>query len=149
MSKDIKVYTRRDSCTTQLRKLGVGREEYDIFIEKVSAKEFHCDLKAAQRHLDRMEAAAKPKKESTKPKKEPKVTISSLCRSMIIGGATNEEVFKALQEKFGEERFGPDKRYYPAWYRCEVRRAGTLPPMFDYPQQRANDPALVTRKFED
>lgn len=98
-----------------------------------------------QRKPEVVKPAKKVAAKKPKAKTEKRVTISSMCRDMILDGATNEEIFKALQENWGEERFGPDKRHYPAWYRGELRRKGALPPAFD-PTNR--DPNAV-HTFED
>lgn len=53
-------------------------------------------------------------------KKEPRVTVASFMRDLIKGGKSNEEVFAAAQKKFG---IGEEKKHYPSWYRCEMRRS--------------------------
>ena len=128
----VKIYARRDSATAVLRKMGVNSRDYDLFIEKMTDGRFACQVALAEGHLQNLSAQTKPKpKKKPKAKKTKRVTISSLCRDMILNGADNATIFKALQDKYGEERFGPDKRHYPAWYRCELRRKGQLPPAFD------------------
>jgi len=94
-----------------------------------------------------VQVKAKPKKAAKKKpvKADKEPTISDLCRNMILDGATNDEIFKALQAKYGEERFNEDKKHYPAWYRCELRRKRELPPAFD-PQTAADN---IVRRFED
>lgn len=57
------------------------------------------------------------KKESAK---ELRVTVASFMRDLIKGGKSNEEVFAAAQKKFG---IGEEKKHYPSWYRCEMRRS--------------------------
>lgn len=144
----MKTYKRRDSATSLLRKVGIKPRDYDLFITKVDGGvQLNIDL--ANKHVKDLEAqATKPKKSAvkkSKAKKEKRVTISSMCRDMILDGATNAEIFKALQDTYGEERFGTGKRHYPAWYRCELRRKGELPPAFDPINQ---DPNAV-HVFED
>ena len=139
----VKIYTRRDSATSVLRKMGINSRDYDLFIEKMEDGRLACKVAMAEMHLENLKEQTKPK--AAKKPKEKRVTISSLCRDMILDGATNEQIFIALQEKYGEERFGPDKRHYPAWYRCELRRKGELPPAFD----RMNQDPNAVHKFED
>lgn len=145
----VKIYTRRDSATSVLRKMGINSRDYDLFIEKMEDGRLACKVVMAEMHLENLKVQTKPKtakkiKVAKKPK-EKRITISSLCRDMILDGATNDQIFTALQEKYGEERFGPDKRHYPAWYRCELRRKGELPPAFD----RMNQDPNAVHKFED
>ena len=138
----VKIFKRRDSATALLRKMGINSRDYGLFIEKMEDGRFTCQVALAEGHLESLkeQTKPKPKKKATKVKKEKRVTISSLCRDMILDGADNAAIFKALQEKYGEERFGPEKRHYPAWYRCELRRKGELPPAFDPINQ---DPTAV------
>lgn len=140
----IKTYKRRDSATTVLRKMGINSRDYNLFIKKLDDGQFECDVPLAESHLKNLAKQTKLKKQKAKAKpkarKEKRITISSMCRDMILNGASNEQIFNALQEKYGEERFGPEKRHYPAWYRCELRRKGQLPPAFDPINQ---DPSAV------
>lgn len=133
----MKIYKRRDSATSLLRKMGINSRDYDLFITKIdNGVQLNIDL--AKKHAtDIKKQTAKPKR---KTPKEKRTTISSLCRDMILDGATNAEIFAKLQETYGEERFDQDKRHYPAWYRCELRRKGALPPAFDPINQ---DPSAV------
>lgn len=136
----MKTYKRRDSATSVLRKMGINSRDYDLFITK-SDSGVELDLDLAKKHLaDLKKQAEKPSKKAkaVKKTKVKRVTISSLCRDMILDGATNAEIFAKLQETYGEERFGPEKRHYPAWYRCELRRTGQLPPAFDPINQDPN-----------
>lgn len=134
----IKTYKRRDSATSVLRKMGVNSRDYGLFIKKLDDGQFECDVPLAESHLKKLSETTKPKKVKAKAKKEKRVTISSMCRDMILDGATNAQIFESLQKNFGEERFGPEKRHYPAWYRCELRRKGQLPPAFDPINQDPN-----------
>lgn len=54
------------------------------------------------------------------PKTE-KVTVSSRSRDLIRKGMTNPQVFAALQKEFG---LSDDKKWYPCWYRNQMRRKG-------------------------
>jgi len=128
----VKIYKRRDSATAVLRKMGIKSSDYASFIEKMGDGRFACQIARAEMHLN--------------PQTSTKITISSLCRSMILDGKTNEEILTALREEFGEERIGPEKRSYPCWYRCELRRKGELPPAFETSTQ-LNSNAI--HRFED
>jgi hypothetical protein len=46
-----------------------------------------------------------------------------VARDLILAGKTNEEVWVALKEQF---KLSDDKRHYPTWYRCQLKRAGKL-----------------------
>lgn len=135
----MKTYKRRDSATSVLRKMGINSRDYDLFITK-SDGGVCLDLDLAKKHVvDLKRQTSKPIKKAPKKKpKEKRITISSLCRDMILDGATNAEIFAKLQATYGEERFGPEKKHYPAWYRCELRRKGQLPPAFDPINQDPN-----------
>ena len=55
--------------------------------------------------------------------KKSKITISSTCRSMILAGKTNEEIWSVLRRVF---KVDDKKKNYPTWYRCEVKRKGLM-----------------------
>lgn len=130
----VKFYRRRDSATTLLRKMGVKPSAYNTFISKTEDGRFACQVALAETHLQLLAVAdSKPKRKARKNGK--RVTISGMCRKLILDGKTNKEIFALLQEKFGEERINEGKQHYPAWYRCELRRKGQLPPAFDHPRR--------------
>jgi len=62
------------------------------------------------------------KKKAGKPAaevKQPKRTVSSVCRTLIAEGKTNEEVWEAVRLLFDL----PDtKKSYPAWYRADMKK---------------------------
>lgn len=147
----VKIYTRRDSATSVLRKMGIKPRDYDFFIEKMEDGRVACQIARAEMHLESLskpikttkrllkennltaEGALKEPKPKAAKKKDTKVkqpTISGLARQLIIQGKTNKEVMAALVKEFGEERMA-GKGHYPTWYRCEVRRRGELPAAFD------------------
>lgn len=71
----------------------------------------------------------KAKSTSTKAPKaskptEPKESISSVMRQLIIDGKTNQEVWDACKTRFALD---DKKRGYPAWYRTELKNKGQLP----------------------
>ncbi len=51
--------------------------------------------------------------------KKPRVTVASFMREQITAGYSNEEVFAAAKKMFD---IGDDKKHYPSWYRCEMKR---------------------------
>ena len=131
----IKFYTRRDSATTVLRKLGIKPRDYDFFIEKTSDGQFACQIAKAQMHLKSLTEAAKPaeekpafepkavksvKSKSTKPVAATKSSgISAMARSMIADGYSNQEIWEKLKSEF---KLDDSKKHYPTWYRCEMKR---------------------------
>lgn len=132
----IKFYTRRDSATTVLRKLGIKPRDYDFFIGKTPDGQFACHIVAAQKHLESLIEAAKPAEEkpafepkavkSVKPAKSPKPVaaakssgISAMARSMIADGYSNQEIWEKLKSEF---KLDNSKKHYPTWYRCEMKR---------------------------
>lgn len=50
-----------------------------------------------------------------------KLTVASTCRSMILAGKTDEQIWSALRRVF---KIDESKRRYVSWYRAEVRRRG-------------------------
>lgn len=48
-----------------------------------------------------------------------RVTVASFMRELIAAGKDNDAVFEAAKKKFG---IGEDKKHYPSWYRCQMRR---------------------------
>lgn len=140
----IRVYARRDSATSVLRKIGIKARDYNIFIKEAGG-EFHCDVEAAEQHLASLdittmaEVSNPPREESTeaepvaKPKngkavmaevQRPKQgSVSTVARDMIIAGHTNQEVWAKLKELFDLD---DKKKSYPSWYRSELKRKGVL-----------------------
>lgn len=139
----IKHYTRRDSATAALRKLGIIAADYSKFITQTTSDGgVSCDLEAAQayvsghsKHLPQEDATIKGEiTETTSVAKAPKKTakasadkmpsISAVCRELILAGKTNKEVWDIVQPQF---QLSDKKRGYPAWYRTELKNAGKLP----------------------
>jgi hypothetical protein len=124
---ELKTYTRRDSCTAVLRKMGIKAGDYDFFIDK-QGDQFMCRTDKATLHLAQLKAqaeggaAAKPAKAVKQPK-EKKVNVSSRARELIHHGKTNEEVWAVLQAEFNLDG---KKKHYPGWYRAAMTRAGLL-----------------------
>ena len=59
---------------------------------------------------------------STMPK-SPRRTVSSVCRELILQGQTNDEIYAAIVTEFN---VGADKKHYPSWYRCDLRKKGLI-----------------------
>lgn len=135
----VKILKTRDSATTVLRKLGIQSRDYNLFIEKMTDGRFACQVARAEMHLESLKNP-KPKAEATKaevakPAKagrraaDPEVTkpkrqgVSSMARDLILAGKTNQEVWAAIKEAFNLD---DNKKHYPSWYRCELKRAGKL-----------------------
>lgn len=133
-----KTYTRRDSATSALRKIGLQARDYDLFITKKSDNEFECRLGAAAAHLESLKnpapktimgsaikagrRAADPVVKSDKPTKAK--GVSAVARELILAGRTNQEVWAVIKEAFNLD---DSKKHYPTWYRCEMKRKGQLP----------------------
>lgn len=49
----------------------------------------------------------------------PGVTIAGVVRKMVREGKSNGEIWAAIQPRF---KLTADKKWYPAWYRAEMRR---------------------------
>lgn len=129
----VKTYTRRDSATAALRKLGIKARDYDLFIVKHET-DFSVNIAKAEAHLASLtqspKAAIKAAFDSfkvvpmpAKPVKTDRRTVSSVCRAMIIDGKSNEEVWAAIDAEF---KLGSSKKHYPSWYRAELKRTGKI-----------------------
>lgn len=119
-----KTYTRRDSCTSVLRKMGITAKDYDFFIDK-QGDQFVCRTDKAARHLEQLKeqaAGVKPAKAPKQPK-EPKITVSSRARDLIRNGKTNDEVWAVIQSEFNLD---DGKKHYPGWYRAAMVRSGQI-----------------------
>ena len=71
-------------------------------------------------------AAVIPPAKPAKAKKEAgekRVTVSSVARELILKGLDNQKIFDQLHEQFGLD---VSKKWYPAWYRSDMRRKGLL-----------------------
>ena len=53
--------------------------------------------------------------------KKVRLTVASTCRSMIIAGRTDGQIWSVLRRVF---KLDESKRSYITWYRCEVKRKG-------------------------
>lgn len=50
-------------------------------------------------------------------------TVSSVARELILKGLDNNTIYAELVKEFD---LGPEKKYYPAWYRSELRKKGVI-----------------------
>lgn len=129
----IKILKTRDSATTVLRKMGIQSRDYNFFIEKMTDGRFACQVAKAEMHLESLKNPKPAKAESTtkagrrttdaevvKPKRQ---GVSSMARDLILAGKTNQEVWASIKEAFNLD---DNKKHYPSWYRCELKRAGKL-----------------------
>jgi len=174
-----KIYAKRDSAVSYLRKKGVPKEHYNEFLTLTTDQQYKIDTAEVEHFLATSQtpedvAAAKvgekvqaepetkskkdeklrvipPAKKTAEEKaaerkavtadleekaagrrktdptvtvaKEPKRTVSSVCRTLIAEGKTNEEVWETVRLLFDL----PDsKKSYPAWYRADMKKKGLI-----------------------
>lgn len=145
----MKTFARRDSATSVLRKLGIDKSDYLMFISMTDDMTFEVDVDRAKAYaaersqelinrlhgakLETAPAEAEPKNEDdidvvvtkkVKAPKEPKVamvriTVASRARELITQGWCNGVVFEALKAQFN---LTDDKKHYPSWYRSQMKR---------------------------
>lgn len=130
----MKVVSKRDSATAALRKLGIDKADYDLFIVKNDSG-FVVDTEAAELHASKLKTVnkepkepkertkksnQKPVQEINEPPKE-KESTSAYIRRLILAGYSDAEIFGALQ-KF--KNFDKSKSYYPGWNRWNMRKKG-------------------------
>jgi len=146
-----KSFTRRDSATSVLRKMGVNSRDYNLFITLDAYGKFELNLDLAKAHVAKIaEQTAHPEGRRTndheaKPAAKTSVrqaiakaldakpaaattkdgeaveTISQMARRLILASHSNKEVWEALVATF---QLDQKKRGYPAWYRFELRKQG-------------------------
>lgn len=151
----MRTVNRRDSATTILRKIGVNSRDYNLFIKTNEYGVFEVDDLAATAHVAKVAKQTAPKtnggtppwdpsdeskptkagklpraprvastkktKEATRPKDQ---SLSTTIRGLILKGLDNAAIWAQVQPTFNLD---DKKRHYPAWYRAQMRRAGTLP----------------------
>lgn len=100
MKPTTKIVKTRDAATAVLRKMKIGKDRYNELIKKLEDGTFEVNLK--------------PKKERVE-----RITISSTARRLIEEGKTNKQVWVVIKEMF---KLGDDKRHYPSWFRCQLKR---------------------------
>lgn len=122
-----KTYTRRDSVTVILRKMGIDKAEYNNHIITNADGTFSIreqDQTLPWEDAPKTEAApAAESKKSTKAEKEPRRTVSFAAREHILAGHDNKKVFELLKSEFNLD---DNKKSYPSWYRSEMKRKGQL-----------------------
>lgn len=69
------------------------------------------------------EKAAEEKPAETKPEGTKNTGISGIIRALILEGKSNAEVW-ALLGPNGNKTLAENRKSYPAWFRCELRRNG-------------------------
>lgn len=137
-------YSARDSATSALRKIGIVKSDYDDFIVKRDGV-FYCDIEGAKKFVDKTVASSTvtaPKVDhtasnktiaklinSTKAKAEkpaetkPVAGIASVIRALILEGKSNADIWAQLGPN-GTKVLAENRKSYPAWFRCELRRKG-------------------------
>ena len=115
-----KVYTKRDSATAALRKMGVLKGDYNKYIKKLSDGRF--ELVNPSKEAKTAKAAPKGTKTVAKTATSGS-TVSSRARELILAGKKNADVFATLKAEFNLD---DSKKHYPSWYRSEMRRSGAL-----------------------
>ena len=128
----MKTYTRRDSVTAILRKMGIDKADYNNHIITNADGTFSVkeqDSTPPWEEAPTVETAQTAEPKSTKKMaakaepKEPRRTVSSAAREHILAGHDNKKVFELLQSEF---KLDDDKKSYPGWYRSEMKRKGLL-----------------------
>jgi hypothetical protein len=127
INSDVKVFGTRDSATACLKKIGVKRSDYNLFIEKKSNKIFECQIAKAEAFVKPAAAAPKATEPEASKKnvssKAPRVSVASFTRSLILEGKSNDAVWMELKKQF---QLQEDKKHYPSWYRSEMKRKGLI-----------------------
>jgi len=137
----MKLYARRDSATSVMRKLNIKPRDYNLFITEVEGG-FQFDDELAKQHSNqlKMQTNPKPKKSvppekkkvtKLKPSKNPEIehtpwrakTCCNVVYGLIKAGKTNQEIWAIIQPMFNLDHA---KRNYPSWYRCYFRRIGEI-----------------------
>lgn len=124
-----KTYTKRDSATAVLRKMGIDKAEYKNYIKVLADGTFTIvakDVKKAVPVLVTFEKKPKAARAATVPRAKGVATVSSTARELILAGKDNKSVFAALQAKFNLD---DSKKHYPTWYRAELIRKGVTVPV--------------------
>lgn len=143
-------YSARDSATSALRKIGIVKSDYDDFIVRRDGV-FYCDIEgakafvtktqvsamkaatAAQTVKEKLESGeiklnvAKERAKAEKAVEEKPTTkntgISGIIRALILEGKSNADIW-ALLGPNGNKTLAENRKSYPAWFRCELRRNG-------------------------
>ena len=156
MAGRTKMYSSRNAVTSVMRRMGIKREDYGRFIKKMGSKQFVFYCLDAKESLEKVEEEIKitpaprfapvfgkscivapkkthprrrrPKALVVSDKKTPRKSITQTCKTLILEGWSDEEIFKVLQRDFGTK---DHQKWYPSWNRCAMRRNRELPPAVD------------------
>ncbi len=115
-----KSYTRRDSATSVLRKLGYKPVDYNKFISSDGDK-FVLTLPSVKPAAKKATGKKAVIKNQTNVKIGGTQNCSTVARELILSGKSNLEVWTVIQKEFDLDE---KKRGYPAWYRWQLRQAG-------------------------
>ena len=100
MEKETKVYTRRDSATAALKKIGVQKEDYSKFITKHTDDDgdlYEVDLVAAKASLDIQEEPALERRAvETPPPVERRAGMADLVAAQSATAEALKETAKTL-----------------------------------------------------
>lgn len=139
----LRSFSRRDSATKLLKKLGIDKSRYNDFIVRHGSQDYRVDETAAIESLKpqtkavktvaKPAPAAKPAKaaKAAKALKPGKVTVvtaieapkkvsqAQQIRDLILKGKGNDEIVELLNLPL-------KKLTYPAWYRSQLKKQGRL-----------------------
>jgi hypothetical protein len=126
-----KVFNKRDAATAFLKKAGVPSANYASLIEIKAVKgikQFIVEPDFVKEFVDELNKPVPPivdvdkqAKQEKRASKSTRRTVSSVARELILQGLDNNATYAKLVDEFA---LSADKKYYPAWYRSELRRKG-------------------------
>lgn len=136
----VKYYSKRDSATAVLRKLGLHKDFYNQFIEQLSPTSFALNLTKAEDFLAKLtNDESEPEVEEVEVKevevesvkevvvkKERKPrdrSVSRRCRELILEGKTDDEVWEVIKVELDLD---DTKSHYPRWNRNQMKRSGLI-----------------------
>lgn len=111
-------------CGKRTRETGAGESSCDLCAfcyHEAGLENSLSDGNITQEEFDLEHAALVAKYKGGPKVKRP--TVAGVARELILAGLSNHEVFVKLQEQFG---IGDEKKHYPSWYRCDLKRKGLL-----------------------
>jgi uncharacterized cupredoxin-like copper-binding protein len=130
----VRLVKTRDAATAILRKMEIKPRDYDFYIEKLSNGKFAVKVEKAELFLKSLKQAkgklaeiivGDPVKEheavvkAAKTKRVERESCSSVAKSLILAGKTNQEVWDVISKQF---KLDASKKHYPTWYRCQLKR---------------------------
>lgn len=119
MKTTIKYYSRRDSATAVLRKLGINSSNYDKFITRAPGGDYAVHVEKAKLSLKKPVVSHTAAVKKMLGAKDVRRTISSVARELIKAGKTDAEVWATIKHEF---HLDDSKKRYPAWYRADLLR---------------------------